>query len=145
MPAMLWSINWSYLETEYKCAISIMIFPLMMAIFSARNWLRDGSRSPRIHRPPLSCPLLGRFRLIDALGQLFVSSILTASGARYELTGLVKESLDVTLATLPMLHGQAPDVAYKAEGGEGGVKKEGEQAATVSQVTQGRRHVLRRH
>lgn len=108
--------------------------------------MRDGSRSPRIHRPPLSCPLLGRFRLIDALGQLVVlSSILTASGARYELTGLVKESLDVTLAALPMLHGQAPDVAYKAEGGEGGVKKEGEQAATVSQVAQGRRHVLRRH
>jgi len=61
-----------------------------------------------------------------------IASILTASGARYELTGLVKKSLDVTLAALPMLHGQAPDVANKAKGGEGGVEKQGEQAATVS-------------
>jgi len=76
---------------------------------------------------------------------MIASSILTASGTRYELTGLVKESLDVTLAALPMLHGQTPDVAYKAEGGEGGMKKEGEQAATVSQVAQGRWHILRRH
>lgn len=72
-------------------------------------------------------------------------SILTTSGTRDELTGLVEESLDVTLAALPVMHGEAPDVAYKAKGGKGGVKKEGEQAATVSQVAQGRRRVLRRH
>lgn len=62
-----------------------------------------------------------------------------------ELTGLDEEPLDVTLAPLPVVHGQAPDVAYKAEGGEGGVEEQGEQAAAVSDVAQGRRRVLRRH
>lgn len=71
--------------------------------------------------------------------------ILTASGMRYELTGLVKESLDVTLAALPVMHSEASDVAYKAKGGEGGVKKEGEEATAVSKIAQGRRRILRRH
>ena len=46
-----------------------------------------------------------------------VSWILTASGVRDELTGLDEESLDVTLAPLPVVHGQTADVAYKAKRG----------------------------
>lgn len=55
---------------------------------------------------------------------------------RYELAGLDEESLDVTLATLPMMHIEAPDVAYKAKGGKRGMKKEGKQATAVPYVAQ---------
>jgi len=93
------------------------------------NYRRANFKTEKLTRDnPPEFIVLHRSRLLVSTK----NRILTASGARYELTGLVKKSLDVTLAALPMLHGQAPDVANKAKGGEGGVEKQGEQATTVS-------------
>lgn len=70
---------------------------------------------------------------------------LTASGTNDEATGLDEEAFHVALATFPMMHGEATDVAYKAEGGEWGVKEEGEEAATVTEIPKIRGCLLGRH
>lgn len=71
--------------------------------------------------------------------------LLTASGTNNESAGLNEESFDVALAAFPVMNGEATDVAYKAEGGERRVKKQGEETPSVAQVPEGRGRFLGRH